>query len=57
MAATGKTKHSSVKDPDLVKLLLDYGADVSIQDDEGYTAYDYAVKNDFKEAVEMLNDG
>ena len=56
MAATGKTKFSSVLDPDLVRLLLDYGADVTIQDDEGFTAYDYAVRNGFKEAVEMLSD-
>ena len=30
---------------EMVQLLLDYGADPSLKDSEGYTAYDYAVEN------------
>lgn len=56
MAATGKTKYSSEFSPELVQLLLDYGADVTIKDDEGYTAYDYAVRSHFTEALEMLSE-
>lgn len=56
MAATGKTKASSVYDPALVKLLLDYGADPTIEDENGYTAYDYAVMNDFTEVIEILSE-
>jgi ankyrin repeat protein len=37
-----------------VKALLEYGADKSIVNDEGKTAYDYAVENGFEEIVELL---
>ena len=36
------------------KLLLEYGADKSIKDNEGKTAYDYAVENGNTEIAELL---
>ena len=33
---------------EMVQLLLDYGADKSIKDDDGMTAYDYAVKKEIQ---------
>lgn len=55
MVATGKWNGRNL-DPDLVQLLLDFGADPTIRDDNGYTAYDYAVMNDFTDAIELLSD-
>lgn len=42
--------------PEMVQLLLDYGADKSIKTPEGETAYDFAVKFDNKEIMAMLED-
>ena len=38
------------------KLLLEYGADKSIKDNEGKTAYDYAIENGYAEVAELLKD-
>jgi len=38
----------------VVKLLLEYGADIDIKDQNGMTALKYAVKNGYKEIVELL---
>lgn len=40
--------------PDMVKLLLDYGADKTIVDETGRTAYDYAVERGNSEIAELL---
>lgn len=40
--------------PELVKLLLEYGANVSLLNQEGQTAMDYAIRNDNDEIIEML---
>ena len=39
---------------EMVQLLLDYGADKSIKDDDGMTAYDYAVKFKRNESADLL---
>lgn len=39
---------------EMVQLLLDYGADKSIVDSEGKTAYDYAMERGFTENAEIL---
>ena len=38
----------------VVKLLLEHGADIDIKDQNGMTALKYAVKNGYKEIVELL---
>ena len=40
--------------PEMVQLLLDYGADKSIKDDDGMTAYDYAVKKEKHDIANLL---
>lgn len=40
--------------PEMVKLLLDYGADKSIKSTDGKTAYDYAVQFDNKDIIALL---
>ena len=40
--------------PEMVKLLLDYGADKSIKSTDGKTAYDYAVERGFVELAEII---
>lgn len=42
--------------PEMVQLLLDYGADKSIKDPDGKTAYDYAVKSDNKDIIAILEN-
>ena len=37
-----------------IKILLEHGADKSIVNNEGKTAYDYAVENDFTDIAELL---
>ena len=37
-----------------IKVLLDHGADKTIKDDNGKTAYDYAVENGNTELAEVL---
>lgn len=41
--------------PEMVQLLLDYGADKSIKSTDGKTAYDYALELDRYEIAEMLS--
>ena len=38
------------------ELLLEYGADKDIKDNDGKTAYDYAVENGNTEIAKLLND-
>lgn len=40
--------------PEMVKMLLDYGADPSYTDEDGKTAYDYAVEEGHTELAELL---
>lgn len=42
--------------PEMVKLLLDYGADKSIKSTDGKTAYDYAVEFDNCDVIKMLEN-
>lgn len=56
MVSAGKSKMTHIADPNLVRLLLSYGADPTIEDENGYTAYDYAVMNDFTEVIEILSE-
>ena len=39
---------------DILKLLLEHGANRSAKDSQGKTAYDYAVQNEFLELAELL---
>ena len=39
---------------EIVKLLLENGADVNIKDDVGKTALDYAKQNGFRDVYELL---
>lgn len=41
---------------EIAQLLIDYGADVNISDDEGYTALDYAADDDIFDIVDLLED-
>ncbi len=41
---------------DMVSFLLEKGADPSIRDEHGKTAYDYAVENGFTEIADILNE-
>jgi hypothetical protein len=43
-------------DPDLVRLLVENGADSSIKDNYGYTALDYAKSNKFNNSVDVICD-
>lgn len=42
--------------PEMVQLLLDYGADKNIKCSDGKTAYDYAVEYDNKDVIPLLKD-
>lgn len=42
--------------PEMVQLLLDYGADKSIKSTDGKTAYDYAVQSNREDIIAILND-
>lgn len=42
--------------PEMVKLLLDYGADKSIKSTDGKTAYDYAVEFDNYDIIKILEN-
>jgi len=42
--------------PEMVKLLLDYGADKSIKSTDGKTAYDYAVQFNNKDVIALLEN-
>lgn len=42
--------------PEMVKLLLDYGADKSIKSTDGETAYDYAVQFNNKDIIALLEN-
>ena len=42
--------------PEMVKLLLDYGADKSIKSTDGKTAYDYAVQFNNKDIIALLEN-
>lgn len=37
-----------------IKLLVEYGTDISIKDQDGFTAYDYAVKYNRTELYDLL---
>ena len=39
---------------EIVKLLVEYGTDISIKDQDGFTAYDYAVKYNRTELYDLL---
>ena len=39
---------------EIVRLLVEYGTDISIKDQEGFTAYDYAVKYNRTELYDLL---
>lgn len=39
---------------DIIRLLIEHGADKSIKDSHGKTAYDYVVENGFSNLVELL---
>ncbi|MDR3224699.1 MAG: ankyrin repeat domain-containing protein, partial [Clostridiales Family XIII bacterium] len=39
---------------DFSKMLIHYGANVNLEDEDGLTALDYAVRNGFEESVELL---
>ena len=41
---------------EMVQVLLDYGADKSIKDNYGKTAYDYAVQSNHKDIISLLED-
>ena len=41
---------------DVVKLLLEYGADIAQKNDKGETAYDWAVREEHKTAIELLKN-
>ena len=42
--------------PEMVKFLLDYGADRSIKSTDGKTAYDYAVQFNNKDIIALLEN-
>jgi ankyrin repeat protein len=42
--------------PEMVQLLLDYGADKNIKSTDGKTAYDYAIQSNNKEIITLLNN-
>lgn len=42
--------------PEMVQLLLDYGADKNYKSDDGKTAYDYAVQSNNKDIISILED-
>ena len=42
--------------PEMVKFLLDYGADKSIKSTDGKTAYDYAVQFNNKDIIALLEN-
>lgn len=42
---------------DMIELLLTYGADPSIEDEDGLTAYDYAVEYQDEEVMRLLSTG
>ncbi|WP_228538160.1 ankyrin repeat domain-containing protein [Nocardia sp. XZ_19_385] len=42
---------------DIVRTLVDNGADVSIRDADGHTAYDHAVRRGFSEIADVLQPG
>ena len=39
---------------DTVKLLIDHGADITIKDNDGYSAYDYALQNNNFDIIDLL---
>ncbi len=39
---------------EMAQLLLDYGVDISVKDDDGKTAYDYAIESGHMEIAEMV---
>ena len=39
-----------------MKLLIDYGANVNIKDKKGLTAFDYVMKKDFPNEVQILKE-
>ena len=39
---------------EVLKVLLEYGADPAQKNDKGETAYDWAVREEHKSAIEML---
>ena len=48
-------REDAVDKTELVKLLLLHGADKSITDQDGYTAYDYAVQKGYDEIASLLS--
>ena len=40
----------------LVEYLISVGADIMIQDQNGKTAFDYAIENGYSDISELLND-
>ena len=40
---------------EMISLLIDKGADLNVKDDDGHTAYDYALQNGCNEIIELLD--
>ena len=51
-----KVPHLKEKTIDIINLLLEHGADKSIKDSNGKTAYDYAIENGNIEFAKLLKD-
>ena len=53
-ALLSAVKYRSEERTEMVELLLELGANVDMTDDQGKTAYDYAVENGYAEIAERI---
>lgn len=56
IAAVQAKEFNGINNKEMIELLLDYGANKGVKDDEGLTAYDHAVLCGNQDAIALLGD-